>query len=183
MSKHTQIINILASEQVEEEYMRDFNQNDRGGNRGGGGRRFGGRDSGPRTMHNATCSSCGKDCQVPFRPTGAKPVYCSSCFGEKGGNDNRRFGGEGNDRYSRDRDNRSSGKPAPNYNKQFEEMEKKLETILDVVLNMKKAMRKAHVGMPVVETPVEPMTEIMVEEEVEKPIKAAKAKKTKSKTK
>ena len=37
-------------------------------------------DRGPREMFTATCSSCGKDAQVPFRPTSGKPVYCSDCF-------------------------------------------------------------------------------------------------------
>jgi len=34
----------------------------------------------PREMHDAVCSSCGKNCQVPFQPSGEKPVYCSDCF-------------------------------------------------------------------------------------------------------
>ena len=37
-------------------------------------------DRGPREMFTATCSSCGKEAQVPFRPTSGKPVYCSDCF-------------------------------------------------------------------------------------------------------
>ena len=37
-------------------------------------------DRGPREMHDAVCARCGKDTQVPFRPTGARPVYCSDCF-------------------------------------------------------------------------------------------------------
>ena len=48
-----------------------------GGGYGGGG---GYSDRGPREMFTATCSSCGKDAQVPFRPTSGKPVYCSDCF-------------------------------------------------------------------------------------------------------
>ena len=40
----------------------------------------GGYDRGPREMFSATCSSCGKEAQVPFRPTSGKPVYCSDCF-------------------------------------------------------------------------------------------------------
>ena len=44
-----------------------------GGNGGGGSR-------GPREMFTATCSNCGKEAQVPFRPTSGKPVYCSDCF-------------------------------------------------------------------------------------------------------
>jgi CxxC-x17-CxxC domain-containing protein len=49
---------------------------------GGGGYSSGGGgyDRGPREMFSATCSSCGKEAQVPFRPTSGKPVYCSDCF-------------------------------------------------------------------------------------------------------
>jgi len=39
-------------------------------------RRFGG----PRTMHKAVCSDCGKECEVPFKPTEGKPVYCRECY-------------------------------------------------------------------------------------------------------
>jgi CxxC-x17-CxxC domain-containing protein len=44
---------------------------------GGGG---GGYSRGPREMFTATCSNCGREAQVPFRPTSGKPVYCSDCF-------------------------------------------------------------------------------------------------------
>jgi CxxC-x17-CxxC domain-containing protein len=50
------------------------------GGYGGGGGGFGNRSSGPREMFSATCSSCGKEAKVPFRPTNGKPVYCSDCF-------------------------------------------------------------------------------------------------------
>ncbi len=50
-----------------------------GGSYGGGGG-YGGGSRGPREMFTAVCSSCGKDAQVPFRPTSGKPVYCSDCF-------------------------------------------------------------------------------------------------------
>ena len=33
-----------------------------------------------REMFEATCSNCGREAQVPFRPTSGKPVYCSDCF-------------------------------------------------------------------------------------------------------
>ncbi len=66
-------------------------------NRGGGGRfgkrgGFGGRNERPQ-MHDATCDNCGKQCQVPFRPTGERPVYCNDCFGKDrdgGGNFERK---------------------------------------------------------------------------------------------
>ncbi|MEW6662982.1 MAG: zinc-ribbon domain containing protein [Bacillota bacterium] len=40
----------------------------------------GNRNSGRREMHPAVCASCGHTTQVPFKPTGEKPVYCSDCF-------------------------------------------------------------------------------------------------------
>lgn len=33
-----------------------------------------------RTMHDVICSNCGKLTQVPFVPTGSRPVYCQDCF-------------------------------------------------------------------------------------------------------
>lgn len=61
-----------------------------GGGRPGGNRFGGGRDSrGPAQMFEATCSKCGKQCQVPFRPTGSKPVLCSECF--RGGDGGTNF--------------------------------------------------------------------------------------------
>jgi CxxC-x17-CxxC domain-containing protein len=50
------------------------------GSYGGSSGGYGERDRGPREMFAATCSSCGKEAQVPFRPTSGKPVYCSDCF-------------------------------------------------------------------------------------------------------
>ena len=29
-----------------------------------------------REMHKATCSECNEECEVPFKPTEGKPVYC-----------------------------------------------------------------------------------------------------------
>ena len=47
---------------------------------GGGYSGGGGFSRGLREMHDATCARCGNETQVPFRPTGARPVYCSDCF-------------------------------------------------------------------------------------------------------
>jgi CxxC-x17-CxxC domain-containing protein len=49
---------------------------DSSGGYGGGS----GYSRGPREMFTATCSNCGKEASVPFRPTSGKPVYCSDCF-------------------------------------------------------------------------------------------------------
>ncbi len=82
--------------------MGSFSRDSKGGRSfGGGGRSFGpprtyGSESGnsfnrggdrgsDRPMFKTICSNCGKECEVPFRPTNGKPVYCSDCF-EKMGN-------------------------------------------------------------------------------------------------
>ena len=33
-----------------------------------------------RVMYDAVCATCGKPCQVPFKPREDRPVYCSECF-------------------------------------------------------------------------------------------------------
>jgi CxxC-x17-CxxC domain-containing protein len=48
-----------------------------GGGRGGGG---GGYGRPQRQLYDAVCSACGVQTQVPFQPSGAKPVYCRSCY-------------------------------------------------------------------------------------------------------
>jgi CxxC-x17-CxxC domain-containing protein len=66
---------------------RSFGGGNRGGNRFGGGFRGGnrGNDRGPVVMNDAVCDECQRPCQVPFRPTGDKPVYCKNCFDKRGG--------------------------------------------------------------------------------------------------
>ncbi len=48
-----------------------------------GGSGGGGRDFGPREMHKATCSDCGQECTVPFKPTEGKPVFCRDCYAKR----------------------------------------------------------------------------------------------------
>ena len=113
--------------------MREFSRNKkRFGGRGSGrfmgrvserfdrsdsGGRFGKRDfersnrnSEQRMMHEAICDKCGNKCEVPFKPTGNKPVYCSDCFRK---NDNS---------VSRDKSNPSS--------RELEQINLKLDKIL-----------------------------------------------------
>lgn len=68
-------------------YGGGFNRGFGGGRPFGGGKKFsggGGRDGGRPSMHQATCSECGVSCEVPFRPTGSRPVFCNNCFGKQG---------------------------------------------------------------------------------------------------
>ncbi|MFA5106618.1 MAG: CxxC-x17-CxxC domain-containing protein [Candidatus Micrarchaeia archaeon] len=52
----------------------------RGGRGGYGGGSRGGYGGGDREMHKAVCSDCGQECEVPFKPTEGRPVYCRNCF-------------------------------------------------------------------------------------------------------
>ena len=55
-----------------------------GGSRGGFNRGPPRRDfDGPREMHKATCSECKKECEVPFKPTEGKPVFCRDCYNKR----------------------------------------------------------------------------------------------------
>ena len=84
--------------------MGNFNRD----NRSGGGRSFGGgRNMGRPQMHKATCNQCGNECEIPFKPTGSRPVFCSTCFETQGGGksfDRPRF----NDRKPNFNDRRSN---------------------------------------------------------------------------
>ncbi len=113
-------------------FRRD-NRDSRGGaGRGGGGRFFGGGGGGfgrsddrPREMFKTTCSNCGKDCEVPFRPTSGKPVYCSDCFEKMGGRS------PSSDRPERsDRSNFRPQAPRVDDSKQFSDLNAKLDKII-----------------------------------------------------
>ena len=53
------------------------------GGPGGGPRGGGGGGGGPREYFTAVCGECGKEAQLPFKPRGDRPVYCSDCFSKR----------------------------------------------------------------------------------------------------
>ena len=100
---------------------RGFDRRDRRDRRGAHGsnrRDFGRSDrrSEPLIMHQAVCDKCKKECEVPFKPTSGKPVYCRECFKKKGGS----------------RTN-SSGQ----YEKEFAQINEKLDRILETLEDKK----------------------------------------------
>jgi len=95
--------------------MRNFDragQRSSGGfnrDRGFGGRKkFGGRDGGRPAMHRATCSECGDNCELPFKPTGDRPVFCSDCFGKQNNSEGSARSGRDNFRKSNFNDREKS---------------------------------------------------------------------------
>jgi len=84
--------------------------------------RFGGRDRGRdrrsdrQEMHSVICDKCGKECEVPFKPTQGKPIFCDECFRDR----------------SREAGSRSEmGKPIDN--EKFDHINKKLDKILKLL--------------------------------------------------
>ena len=124
--------------------MGNFNRDTRGDRQHRFGReRFGDNRNRPRPqMHSAICDSCGKNCEVPFRPTGEKPVYCSECFSKNGGGESRRNYGR-DDRGGRDdREDRGqrrsfnkfeSGHGKNEHEAHFEAINSKLDKILKLL--------------------------------------------------
>jgi CxxC-x17-CxxC domain-containing protein len=104
-----------------------------GGNRGGGDRR-------EVSMHKAVCDECKKTCEVPFRPSGDKPVYCSDCFsGKRDGEERaprREFSDRGPKRDFGDRPQPSFAKPTggqDDVKKQLGEISTKLDRLVSAI--------------------------------------------------
>jgi CxxC-x17-CxxC domain-containing protein len=90
-----------------------------------------------KQMHRATCAKCGAICEVPFKPTSRKPVYCKNCFSKDNGSDSRRSDNFRKDnRFESNRPNffgkeeHKSSPKSDNHEKEFEKINKKLDKIL-----------------------------------------------------
>ncbi len=161
--------------------MGNFNRGDRGGFGGGrggfGGNRGGGRpnfrreDRGPVTMTKVTCDECHKPCEVPFRPTAGKPVYCSDCFRSQNGGSSDRAPRRDFD----DRPQRPSFSPAneggSDVKKQLELLNSKIDKLIGSIENL--AQSKSSKNTEVVKS----MTVSLPKKEAKKEIKKKSSKK------
>lgn len=85
-------------------------------------------DRGDRELFDTVCSECGSDCQVPFKPSGKKPVLCSDCF-------------RGNDRgSSRGGSRRSFQGGGSNHSEDFRRLNAKLDALTEKVDSLVAAM-------------------------------------------
>ncbi len=176
--------------------------NFKGSGRGSKGRGFGGggsffKDRGrggdrdrEREMFRTTCSQCGRSCEVPFRPTGEKPVYCNSCFGAMKDSDDSRpqrssFGGDRNGGFRERGNSRHENRPASgndDLKKQLSDVSSKLDKLISVV----EKLSSAGLSKPVATEKVaeEIATKAVSEKKVEeKPTKKVVKKKVASKAK
>jgi CxxC-x17-CxxC domain-containing protein len=157
--------------------MRDFNR-DRSDRRPGGGRDFKRRDfDRPQEMHKAICSNCGKECEVPFKPNGSKPVFCRECFqANRMGDASRRPNFE-------DRRPQAENRPVlipqqPNYKEQFDALNSKLDKILSL-LSVREVVEVTKTIEP--EPVIEKLSETKSSESRTKSSKARKTAKKKTK--
>ncbi len=122
-------------------YRSDSRGGSRGGRSGGygGGRRgefreFRERDSGSferrrPEMHEITCDNCGKQCEVPFKPTSSKPVFCRDCFrkdGDSSSESRSNFGSR----------NKNTDSQSGISSEQFNQLNAKLDKILEFMANL-----------------------------------------------
>ena len=85
--------------------MKNYNRNNRSERANDFSKRRG-KDSGKSSMHQATCDNCGKECEVPFKPTSGKPIFCSNCFEKNQYENPKKFGKERSDRKFKSGDSR-----------------------------------------------------------------------------
>lgn len=151
---------------------------------------WGERGAGNRenVMYKATCSDCGKSCEVPFRPSGEKPVYCNECFGGKRGQSTEGFVRKEFSNPAPARVNTESNKGNDDIKRQLEATNAKLERLIqavDTLVRMKLAQQKEAVKdapevsqkAPAVQAPAK--KEVAVKAVAKKVVKKAVAKKGK----
>lgn len=152
--------------------MGDYNSNNRGG-------RFGGRSTGRRgygggrnfdrpVMHKATCAECGNDCEVPFLPSGDRPVYCSNCFERRGNRDvNARSSNNG---QFRPRSNDYAPSKGPDFGQLLDQL-KSLNYKLDKIISI---LEPKEINKPSALLKLTDIPERQIENIIKKPKKKAK---------
>ena len=122
--------------------MKNFSGSKRTDRRKNFGKRVGRdseRSSERSSMHRTTCDHCGKDCEVPFKPTSGKPIYCSSCFDKNQNRDQKKFGYERADKKfgvgdSRRKDyNSEKVGNSDHLKKEIAQLNEKLDKILGIL--------------------------------------------------
>ncbi len=149
-----------------------FNDRGNGGRNSGGrdfGRGYGVRDSFKKQMYQTKCDDCGNRCEVPFRPSGDKPVYCNDCFG-------------GN--------NKGNNKASESFKEELEGIEDELYLMnekLDKALKLLNILRPEKkvftIEKSVDETTEDKGEKVATKEKIKKAVKASKTAKKTTKTK
>jgi CxxC-x17-CxxC domain-containing protein len=108
----------------------------------------------------AVCSDCGKGCEVPFRPSADKPVYCSACFGKK--------------KHAGEKEARDAGRTP-----EFKKEDTKVREAKPVRIDSDEKFGVLAKQLVSLESKVNMILELLATKEVEKPAVAASASKKK----
>lgn len=76
----TLIIQFSKKPAEEKHFSKPFQRFDRPRHHDRGDRDNGFRE---RSFTRVICSDCSKECEVPFKPSGDRPVYCKECFAKR----------------------------------------------------------------------------------------------------
>lgn len=66
-------------------------------------------------MHRATCSVCGQNTEVPFKPDNSRPIFCNNCYEGKDGKGKKPSMG--------------AGRFAPQASEEFESLKRQVESL------------------------------------------------------
>lgn len=138
---------------------------DRGGKKSFGGDRGGRPSFGEhRSMFQAVCNNCQKKCEVPFRPTGDKPVLCDDCFRQNRSFDNRPSYRSGDrdtfvpkNKRSDRRDEKPAYQSAQNQNTggDYDGLKKQVDAMNVKIENIMRTLEKMSPASPVAQSKVE----------------------------
>jgi CxxC-x17-CxxC domain-containing protein len=125
----------------------DRDKSSKFGDRSSGPKRFGDRDSsgGGFKLHKVICDKCGRECDVPFQPTGDKPIYCRSCFRENGNGTVKEFAprkGSTGDRFSPREEKRFDRNER---NAEFKEPDRSSDDLAEINEKLDKIMRALNI--------------------------------------
>src|SRR3989338_8264812 len=90
-----------------------------------------------RSMYKSVCANCGKSCEVPFKPSGDRPVYCRDCFRERseGGGGAPKQGGASATSSSPRPSSQGAPRPSDGLSAQVSAMSTKLDRLLALMEN------------------------------------------------
>ncbi len=140
------------------------------------------RDSNDRQMFDAVCSNCGDNCQIPFRPSQGRDVFCSRCFDMNKGSDSARPERRSFDRPRESREDNRNQSSSSNYQVQFDALNAKMDKILSLLspVSVEIAPLESEIDKETIEEIVDEVQEEEKEVVEKKPKKAKAAAKEKT---
>ncbi|MCD8494833.1 MAG: hypothetical protein LRY46_01795 [Candidatus Pacebacteria bacterium] len=95
----------------------------------------------PKTMYKAICSDCGSKTEVPFKPSGDRPVLCNNCFSQQRDGD-----------YHQNRDTRNTPKNNYHHSEKRESFTRTLDPSEGLIKKMQRDIDALHSKIDVMMT-------------------------------